>query len=184
MDDARILDLYLKRSEEAIAATARKYGRYCYSIAYGILRCEADAEEVVNDTYLKAWNSIPLCQPRVLSSYLGMICRQLSLNRYRAQNAGKRGRGQTGIAIEELEFCLPAGGEDCLETIFLRDALNRFLGEMSQRDRKVFLRRYWYFSTVSEIAADFSLSESNVKMILLRSRKKLKAYLRKEGIHI
>ena len=184
MDDEKILDLFWARSEDAIAKTAQKYGRYCHSIAYGILRSDADAEEIVNDTYLKAWDRIPPERPVSLSSYLGMICRQLSISRYRAQKAQKRGRGQVEIATEELEYCLPAWERDCLDELFLRDALNGFLKGLSQRDRMVFLRRYWYLSTVEEIASDFSLSVSNVKMILLRTRKRLKAYLRKEGIYV
>jgi len=184
MDDTRILDLYWERSEEAIAETAQKYGRYCYSVAYGILRSDADAEEIVNDTYLKAWSRIPPDRPANLASYLGMICRQLSLNRCRARTTQKRGRGHVAVATEELEYCLPSWDGDQLDSLLLRDALNRFLRGLPQRERVVFLRRYWYLSTVSEIAADYSLTESNVKMILLRTRRRLKDFLRKEGINV
>ena len=184
MEDTRILDLYWERSEDAIVQTARKYGRYCYAIAYQILDSEVDAEEIVNDTYLKVWNNIPPERPQVLSSYLGMICRQLSLNRHRERNAKKRGGGRVEEATEELAYCLPSYDPDPVEALYLREALNRFLRDLPKQSRTVFLRRYWYFCSISDIARDCAMRESAVKMTLLRTRKRLKDFLRKEGIEV
>ena len=184
MEDMRILDLYWERSEDAVAQTARKYGRYCYAIAYGILESESDAEEIVNDTYLKVWNTIPPERPAVLSSYVGMICRQLSINRYHAQTAQKRGGGQVEEAEEELVYCLPSYDPDPVEMLHMQRVLNQFLRGLPKQSRVVFLRRYWYLNPVSQIARDCSMTEGAVKMLLHRTRKKLKDFLRKEGIEI
>ena len=110
MRDHEIIELYWARNESAIAATAEKYGSYCHTIAYNILRNKEDAEECANDTYLGAWNSIPPQRPNRLSIYLGKITRNLALNRYKRCTAQKRGHGQVALALSELEACVPAEG--------------------------------------------------------------------------
>ena len=183
MDDREIILLYLARDESAIAETGRKYGGYCHAIAYRILQSHADAEEIVNDTYLKTWNTIPPAEPTALSSYVGMLCRGLSLNRYRADHAKRRGGYSIDVALEELEACL-SEEVDFPDEIALRDALNRFLASLPQQTRIIFLRRYWYFCPIEEIARSLSMGESSVKMQLLRTRNKLKTYLKKEGFDV
>lgn len=182
MEDFRILDLYFDRNESAIEETDKKYGRYCRSISYNILSSHEDAGEVVNDTYLKAWNSIPPSRPDPLKSYLGTITRRLSLNRYEHINAQKRG-GRTAVALDELSECI-SEGEDIGESVALSDSLNRFLGGLSRDKRRIFLRRYFYMCTVSEIARDFNMKESAVAMTLSRIRRKLKIFLEKEGFFV
>ena len=184
MDDRQIIALYNKRSEAALSETAKKYGRYCRTIAYNILFNEEDSEECVNDTWLRAWESIPPQCPERLSAFLGKITRNLALNRYKHKNREKRGGGQTLLVLEELSECIPGtdSTEEAVEEVILTEVLNRFLEDLPAEKRKVFLRRYWYLSSVKEIAADFGLSESNVKMTLLRLRSKLKQTLEKEGI--
>lgn len=185
MDDEKILDLYWIRSETAISETEKKYGRYCYSIAYQILCNEEDVKEVLNDTYLKIWNTIPPQRPSVLKSYVGMISRQLALNFYKKQHTQKRG-GQVSLVLNELEDCIPDknGSTDIIDSMALTDALNRFLLSLPQKTRNIFIRRYWYMSSIAEIAIDFSMKESNVTMHLLRTRKKLEKFLIKEGFVI
>lgn len=184
MDDRQIIALYNERSEAALSETAKKYGRYCRSIAYNILSNEEDCEECVNDTWLKAWENIPPQCPDSLPAFLGRITRNLALNRYKHNTREKRGGGQTPLVLEELADCIPGGSnaETAAEEALLVDVLNRFLDGLPVQKRKIFLRRYWYMSSVKEIAADFGLSESNVKMTLLRTRSKLKQTLEKEGI--
>ena len=184
MDDRQIIALYNERSEAALSETAKKYGRYCRSIAYNILSNEEDCEECVNDTWLKAWEAIPPQCPDSLPAFLGRITRNLALNRYKHNNREKRGGGQTPLVLEELADCIPGGSnaETAAEEALLVEVLNRFLEGLPVQKRKIFLRRYWYMSSVKEIAADFGLSESNVKMTLLRTRSKLKQTLEKEGI--
>lgn len=184
MEDQQIVDLYWARSEAAIAETDAKYGRYCHSIAYNILFNEEDSRECVNDTYLKAWESIPPHRPDPLAAYLGRITRNLALNRYKYHHAQIRGDGQLPLVLDELHDCIPdpKTTEQVTDDLALADLFNRFLAELPKETRMIFLRRYWYMSPVREIAADYSLTESKVKMSLLRARGKLKKLLEKEGI--
>lgn len=184
MDDKKILDLYWMRSEAAISETANKYGRYCHFIAFNILRNNEDSQECVNDVYLKAWKTIPPQRPSRLSVFLGKITRNLSLNLYKKQNAEKRGNGQIPLVLDELQECIPTADstKQAIDELILTEILNRFLSSLPAETRKIFMRRYWYLSSVKEIAEDFHIGESKVKMLLLRSRNKLKMLLEKEGI--
>ena len=185
MEDKQIVELYWARSESAISETANKYGRYCHYIAYQILTNDEDAEEVVNDTYLKAWNTIPPQRPDPLKSYVGTISRQLALNVYKEQHTQKRG-GQVPLVLDELSDCIPnpENHENIGESIALSEALSRFLRALPQKTRNIFIRRYFYMSPVAEIARDFSMKESNVTVLLLRTRAKLKDFLHKEGFEV
>ena len=186
MEDAQIIDLFWARSERAIAEADARHGRYCRAIAFSILRSPEDSEECVNDTWLRAWEAMPPKRPGCLSAFLGKLTRNLALNRYRRLRADKRGGGQVPLALEELGECAAAqsGMEGVEDRALILSVLDGFLASLSQRDRMVFLRRYWYFSPVAEIAGDYRLSQSNVKMILARSRKKLKAALEREGVQV
>ncbi len=186
MDDRQIIELFNERSEAAISETADKYGKYCHYIAYNILYNEQDSEECVNDTWLRAWNTIPPQQPNKLSAYLGKITRNLALDRYKFYNREKRGKGQIPLVLEELSKCTSAGNstEQEVEVRQLAEALNTFLRSLPSEKRRILVRRYWYLSPVKEIAGDFNMSESSVKTILHRSRIKLKHFLEKEGIVI
>ena len=185
MDDKQIVDLYWARSETAIVETEKKYGRYCYYIAHQILSSDEDAKEVVNDTYLKTWNTIPPQRPTKLKPYVGMISRQLALDTYEAQHTQKRG-GQLPLVLDELSECIPdnSSGADISDSFLLSDSLNRFLWKLPERTRNIFVRRYFYMSSITEIAKDFQLKESNITMHLLRTRKKLEQFLKKEGFDI
>lgn len=184
MEDEAIVKLYWQRSEEAIVQTDRKYGRYCRSIAIHILENDDDTDECLNDTYLKTWNLIPPKHPTLLSSFLGKITRNLALDRRKYMQAEKRGGGQVTLVLEEMSECIPGGtnAEVILENRELTAILNRFLSNLPQRTREVFMLRYWYLCPVRQIAEKLGLGESNVKMTLLRSRKQLKALLEKEGV--
>lgn len=184
MDDKAIIDLYFSRSETAIAATADKYGGYCYSIAYNILTNNEDSEECVSDTYLAAWNTMPPRRPSVLASFLGKITRYISIDRWRAKNTCKRGGGEIVLALEELEDC--TGDGDTPEKTFERKELallfNRFLDSLPQVERRIFLCRYWYLDSVENIAGYFGFSTSKVYSMLHRTRGKLRLELQKEGL--
>ncbi len=184
MDDSKILALYMERSQQAISETSRKYGRYCHYIAFSILQNDEDAEECVNDTYLRAWNSIPPKHPNKLQTYLGKITRNLALNKWEKLSAKKRGAGQTVLILEELAECIPAGEDTAqnAENMIIRDVLNRFLDDLPVETRKIFVRRYWYMSSVKEIANEYGLSQSKVTVTLFRTRGKLKTLLEKEGV--
>lgn len=185
MDDHQIVELYWARSEKAISETENKYGRYCYSIAYHVLYNNEDSEECVNDTWLSAWNSMPEQRPDRLMTFLGRITRNLALDRLRNDKAEKRGGGQVPLALHELEECIPDNKmERTIDDFALADILNRFLASLNPEKRKIFMRRYWYLSPVAEIASDYGISESKVKMSLLRSRNELRVFLEKEGIQI
>ena len=186
LDDARIIELYWERSEIAVSETEKKYGSYCRYIAYGILHDKAETEECVNDTWLNAWNSIPPTRPNKLSAFLGRITRNLSLNRRERRLAKKRGGGQTTLVLDELAECIPSSkrADREMENMALTDALNRFLRSLTADKRRIFLRRYWYMSPVKEIAEEYGLTESKVKMTLLRTRQELKEFLEKEEIYL
>lgn len=184
MEDTQIIALYWERDERAISETAEKYGRYCHSVAYGILQNNEDSEECVNDTYTGAWNSIPPHKPELLSAFLAKITRRISLNRLRSRLTKKRGVGQYAVTLGELEECIPSSfaAEDMLQIHELTRILNEFLEELSTEERRVFLCRYWYLDPVKDIAKRFSFGESKVKMMLKRTREKLLTHLEKEGI--
>jgi RNA polymerase sigma-70 factor (ECF subfamily) len=184
MEDRAIIELYWARQEQALVETDRKYGAYCRTIARNILKNSADSEECVNDTYLRAWNTIPPQRPAILQVFLGTITRNLSVNRYRAAHTLKRGSGQLPVALEELEFCLPASQsvEQQMESAELGRLIDGFLRGLPERDRYIFIRRYWYVDSVREIARRLRMSEGTVKSNLFRTRQRLKEMLAREGV--
>ena len=186
MTDYDIVKLYFKRSEKAIAETDKKYGNYCMTVANNILHSKTDSEECVNDTYLKTWNSIPPHKPQKLSAYLGKITRNLAINRYNHCSAQKRKGSETELILSELEDCVPSSAtiETAYDEKILIKSIEDFLENQSKENRQIFLLRYWYALSVSEISKELSQSESQVKSTLFRLRKKLKDHLEKEGIFI
>lgn len=184
MEDSRIIDLYWERSERAILETDQKYGAYCRKIARNITEDREDAEECVNDTWYRAWMSMPSERPACLQAFVGKITRNLSLNSYRNRRARKRGQGKTEVLLEELEECLPAreSTEEKVEGRLLADSISQFLKSKPEADRLVFIRRYWYADSIGEIAEQFEMSESKVKSLLFRTRNQLKRYLEQEGV--
>ncbi|MBQ4105031.1 MAG: sigma-70 family RNA polymerase sigma factor [Clostridia bacterium] len=186
MEDIEIVSLYLKRNESAIRETADKYGNYCYSIAYNILSDEEDSKECVNDTYMGAWNSIPPNNPTSLSAYIGRICRNISLKKWRANSTQKRGGGEVSLVLDELSECISSGLtlDDELENTAIAEYINSFLSGLSPIERRVFVKRYWYLSSVSAISSDTGFSQSKIKSILHRLRKRLRSNLEKEGVSI
>ncbi len=184
MQDNQIVDLYWARNEQAIDATAKKYGRYCYRIAFNILNNREDADESVNDTYMGAWKSMPPHRPSVLSTFLGKLTRRISLNKWRNQNRNKRGGGEVMLALDELSECIPSqqNPEGELEMKELAQAINYFIGTLQPTERDIFVSRYWFLASIKEISLKFDFAESKTKSILFRVRKKLMNYLLKEGL--
>lgn len=183
MTDQQIIALYCRRSEQAIAETAAQYGKLFFSVSYNILRSNEDAEECVNDTYLTAWNIIPPTKPTHLSTFLCKITRSLSIAKWRSKTAQKRGGNHMTLAIHELDHTLAS--DENLEEHFTREELTqtiaRFLRSLPDQERRVFICRYWYMDSISTIAGNFGYSQSKVKTMLLRTRKKLKAHFEQEG---
>lgn len=184
MEDSQIVALYFERDQRAIEETAAKYGPYCFSIAYNILRNREDAEEAVSDTYLGVWATIPPHKPVILSTFLGKITRRTAIKQWEKSRARKRGGGELALALEELSEFIPGGStpDTVLETRELTRILNEFLRSLSKEERSVFVCRYWYLDSIADIAARFRFSQSKVKSMLFRTRKKLQATLNKEGI--
>lgn len=184
MEDAKIVELYWSRSEEAISETESKYGKYCRKISFNILADTSDAEECVNDTYLRAWNSMPSNRPSRLAPYLGKLTRWLSLNRLRDQDCLKRGGGELPLVLDELSETLDSGfnTEKELEIRELNREIRRLLDKLKKEERDVFLGRYWYFASINEIAEKSGFTESKVKTMLHRTRKKLLKQLQEEGL--
>ena len=184
--DTAIVDLFWQRNEQAIALTHRHYGGLCTRIAQNILGNPADAEECVNDAYLKAWNAIPPEKPRQLKLFLGRITRNLSVDRLRTNTAQKRGNGETQLALDELSGCISAGGDpaDTLEFQQLQQAIARFLHTLPQREKDLFLCRYFYVESYRKLAKHFHIREENARLILSRVRGKLRDFLTKEGFDV
>lgn len=184
MEDEQIIELYWQRSQSAIKETAEKYGHYCLTITKRILEKEVDAEECVNDTWLKAWNSIPPNRPAKLSLYLGKIARNLAINRYEYLRAKKRNK-EAEVILSELEACIPDTAWDKqIEGREITRALNHFLYTLKEEQRVIFVKRYFYSASIREIAAQLHVSESKVNSVLHRARKQCKIFLEKEGIWI
>ncbi len=186
MEDSAIVKLYLDRDERATAETDVKYGRYCTSIAMNILESREDAEECVNDTWLHAWNAIPPHKPSVLSAFLGKITRNLSFNRYKFNRREKRGGGEMELILDELSEVV-SGEESVVDEVLRRElvlAINGFLSSLSEEKRTLFLRRYWYSDSISDIAKSSGRTENSVSVALSRIRKALKTYLTERGYEL
>lgn len=183
MSDEEIIGLYWKRDETAITESAGQYGRYCQSIALRILESAEDSEECVNDTWLKSWNALPPGKPDRLSVFFGKITRNLAFDRYRKKHAGKRGGGETALVLEELEDCVSSGSsvEKEFDDSELSRSINQFVRSLPDRERNIFLARYWYGFSIIQIGKKFGMKENSVKVNLHRSRTKLKEHLLKEG---
>lgn len=186
MEDFEIVELYWNRDENAITQTDRKYGKYCRRIAYSILFDHEDTEECVNDTWLQTWNTIPPQRPERLSTYLGKICRNIAINLYEKLTAEKRGGTETDACLDEMAEVVgkESDVEEHLDLSFLTDTINAFLKTCEKQTRIIFVQRYWYMIPVKDIARENHLSESNVKMTLLRTREKLRTYLQEEGYSV
>ena len=184
MEDAEIVDLYWQRDQQAIAETDKKYGAYCQHIAYAVCSDRLDAEECVNDTWLRAWGAMPDKRPTVLATFLGKITRNLAINRFQRKTRKKRGGGETELALEELEDCIPAALD--VERRYalqeFRQAIGRFVSGLSETEQKVFVARYWYLSPVEEIARRLQISSSKTKSMLFRLRNRLRLYLKEEDL--
>ena len=182
MEDSQIIGLYFKRDEAAITETQAKYGAYCRSVALNILSVSADAEECVNDTYLRAWNSIPPHRPDKLGAWLGKVVRNIAFDLWKKNHRKKRYSGMEQL-LEELEDCIPspAAVEREIEEQELTEVINAWLASLPQRDRILFMRRYWNGETVAALAGESGISATNMAKKMYRLRQKLKSRLETEG---
>lgn len=183
MDDISIIKLYECRDETAIEHTVKAYEGYCRSIASRILDDPQDVEEVLSDTWMKVWQSIPPHKPEYLRLYLAKITRNLALSTYRSNTAEKRGGSAVEVALDELTDCIPGSNtpEQEVDRKLLLEHIQRFLRTCSDRERAIFIRRYFYLESTAQIAQQYRLRDSNILSILSRTRKKLKQYLIQEG---
>lgn len=183
MKDEEIIALYWSRNENALTETSSKYGSYCKKTAKNILGSADDADECINDTLLRAWNSMPPNRPSNLKLYLAKLTRNVAFDRFRAFSAQKRGGSETALILEELNECIsPYDIENEISAKEIGESIDRFLQSVSERDRNTFLRRYFYSESVKEIAERYSLPVGSVSAILSRMRTKLKNHLIKEGL--
>ena len=183
MQDHAIMDLFFRRDEAAIAETQKKYGGYCYQIAFNVLSSREDSEECVSDTWLGAWNAMPPQRPKYLKLFLAKLTRNLAFNRYRAAHTQKRGGGTIDLVLDELGQCIAPNGDAAQEAELreLQQQITKFVENLPERDRKLFLRRYFYTESVQDIAKRYHLTPNNVSVILSRTRAGLKAQLSQEG---
>jgi len=187
MGDNEILDLYFKRQESAIEESRRKYGLRLFKTSRNILYSNEDADECVNDTLLRAWNAIPPSRPAMLGAFLAKIVRNLSFNKLEAKSAAKRGGGNANVLFSELEDCIPSSAnspEAVYEAAIVTEAINSFLTGLNKAARVAFVLRYFHGESIRDIAERYKISESKVKSLLFRTRKKLRTHLEKEGVSI
>jgi RNA polymerase sigma-70 factor (ECF subfamily) len=182
MEDFKIVDLYWERSERAISETRTKYERMLSGISYSLLRSEEDAEECVNDTYLSAWNSMPSDRPIYLGAYLSKIIRALSIDKFRSKHSKRRGGFEE--LCEELDECIPdtSSIQSQYENGQLAKTINRFIEELPEEKRVIFVRRYFYSDSVEQIAKRMGFTSSKVKTSLFRMREELRQILEKEDM--
>ena len=185
MEDSKIIELFYERSEQAIVELSKKYGDTSHKIALNILKNDSDAEECVNDTYLGAWNTIPPQNPSPLLTYICRIARNLSIKRYHKNTAKKR-NSYYDVALDELENCLPSTTnlQDEVNADELAELLDDFLDGLNKNDRVMFVRRYWFSDSISDIAAMFKMSNRAVTVRLSRTREKLRQYLTQKGVTV
>ena len=186
LEDSRIIALFFERSEQAIEELDKKYGAAVRRTAFNIIGSRQDAEECVNDTYLRAWGAMPPHRPSRLAAFLGKITRNLALDAYKKQDAQKRGGGQMALALAELEECIPAPqrvAEEAEEGL-ITGYIQEFLEVQSPEKRKVFLLRYWYVQPIAKISRQTGLTESKITTLLFRMRRDLKLYLEEKGVAV
>ena len=183
MEDKLIVELYWRKDSSAISETSQKYGAYCYTIADNILHSHEDSQECVNDTWLRVWDSIPPQRPSVLRLFLAKVTRSIAFNRYNARSAEKRGGGEIAAVLDELSECVSVRSDVHAEyeANELGRCINRFVHSLSEKDGNIFLRRYFFNDSISDIAVRYGLSENNIMVILSRTRKKMKNLLKEEG---
>lgn len=185
LEDSKIIELFFARVEQAIVELSAKYGAVCSRIARNILKNDLDAEECVNDTYLAAWNTIPPQKPNPLRTYIFRIVRNIAITKYHANTSEKR-NSYYDVALEELENCFAASVtvEQEISAKELSVQIDRFLATLDEENQIMFVRRYWYSDSISDIAERFKMSNNNVSVRLSRIRDKLKVHLKKEGFEL
>ncbi len=186
MEDREIVELFFARDEQALKEVSRKYGSYCHSIADHILGNHSDAQECVNDTWMKAWNAIPPQKPENMSSFLGRIARNTALDRWRHETRQKRGGMNFDAVLDELSECVSGSSdpEGEVSRKLLAEEIGEFLRGLAKTDRVLFVLRYWHAYSIPEIAEKTGISENNISVRLSRVRGKLRTYLKKRGYDI
>ena len=185
MDDKKIIELFFARSEQAITEVKIKYGGLCHEISFNILRNESDVQECTNDVYLALWDTIPPAKPDPLAAYIARITRNQAIKRYH-YNTAKQRNSIYDVALSELEDCIPCreSVEDCMDTAELSQYIDAFLDSLPQKNRVIFVRRYFFSDSVSDIAKIMDLDARKVTLSLYRTREKLKKYLVKKGVYL
>ena len=180
MEDGQIVEQFLRRDERAIESTIKKYGAYCTSIAKSILGSDEDAEECASDTWLRAWGAIPPAKPANLRAFLGKLTRNLAITRLEGARTKKRGGGELMLVLDELEGCVAdkKSVEEEVESRELSSYINAFLETLPERDRALFVSRYFECLPIKKIAERYMMSGAHVRTALYRTREKMKKYLK------
>ena len=182
MEDQTIIDLFFARSEQALEETKQKYGTYCTAIAQRILRDHEESEECVSDAYFRLWQEIPPERPNSLRAFFAKIVQNSALSRYRRAHAEKRTADRCAKPFDELEGCIAGTEGELVDKIVVTELINRFLSKLKRSDRMMFVRRYWYFYSIAEIASMEDTNIAVVKMSLYRNRNRLRKLLEQGGI--
>ena len=181
--DKEIVELFWCRNENGMNLLHEKYGKILTHISYCILNNMSDAEECLNETYMRTWNSIPPSRPNSLLAYTGKIIRNLSIDYLKKKTSEKRGSDNFSLLLSELENCIVSDHnvETEIECKELSQEISLFLKQQKREYRYYFIERYWYAKTIKEIAEKYRVSEKKVESVLYRCRKKLRLFLSERG---
>lgn len=186
LEDEEIIKLMENRNETSIAELSKKYGGICSGVVRNILGDFTEAEQCLNDTYLKVWDSIPPAKPTSLPAFVVTIARNLALSQLREKRSAKRGGGAKTLSFDELDDLVSGASsvESEAEHRELIEAINKFLYKLPQNKQQLFIKRYWGCCSIEELAREFGMTDSNVTVTLTRVRKKLKDHLNKRGFEV
>ena len=186
LSDEAIISLYWDGDRKAITETDFKYGKYLYTIIYNILHDKLDCEECLNDTYLGAWNAMPPARPQVLKAFLVTISRRIAIKRYHKLRQKGAVPSEMTVALAEVEDFIAenSSAEEAFDAKQLGQIISCFVRSLPQRQRYIFISRYYAAEPIDTIAKELVLSRSMIHKELAAIRTALKETLESEGYSV
>lgn len=184
--DEQIIELYWQRDEAAIQETDNKYGQFLFRIAYNILHDRLDCEECQNDTYLGVWNAIPPTRLTVFPAFITQIMRRIAINRYKEKTSKKRIPSELSVSMDDMHETLHSGNtvEADYEAEEIGKLINDYVRDLSERQRYIFIDRFYLAESVEAIAADLSISVPTVYREIEKIKQGLKLHLERNDVFI
>ena len=183
LTDREIIELLENRDEEALRALENRFFPYCMTVALNILENQEDAREVVNDSFLDVWNSIPPAKPERLSAYIATIVRHNAINLYKKLHNHRNEAVSSALPLENAADQTYTV-DSVVNQLTVSDAIDRFLKELPEKQSLIFVARFYYDEPIEEIAHKFGIPVGTVKSIIHRLKKALGKFLDGEGINL